>query len=116
MPRGIETGGKKYLHRRCDDEKWLLEDLRAEKRTVEKYITSLRPPDEDGTGSTVKKDIMRRITVDRILALVIFGLFGSICFLGGLYLLIRGNAVVGVPGVVFGIIFIVTYVLLEKYR
>jgi len=101
MAHGIETGDKTYKRLRRDDEKWLLEDLHAMKRTVRKYIATLQPPNENETDASVQKGHKKMMTLDRILAIIVLGLFGSITFLAGLYLIIKGNYLVGVPGLVF---------------
>jgi hypothetical protein len=56
------------------------------------------------------------MTLDRILVIIVLGLFGSITLLAGLYLLIKGNCLVGVPGLVFGTIFIIAFFLYMKLR
>jgi uncharacterized membrane-anchored protein len=116
MTHGIETGNKKYQHIRRDDEKWLLEDLQAIKRTVRKYIASAQPPDETEAAPSEKKNHKKSMTIDRVLAFVIFGIFGLVILLLGFYLIVKENYVVGIPGVVFGIVFVLALILFEIYR
>ena len=84
MAHGIETGDKTYKRLRRDDEKWLLEDLHAMKRTVRKYIATLQPPNENKTDTSVQKGYKKMMTLDRILAIIVLRLFGSITLLAGL--------------------------------
>jgi len=112
MTKGIETDSKRYKHINRDDEKWLFKDLYDIRKTIENYIDSIRPNDENKIDKSVKKTI----AIDRIIAILFLGLFGLIIFIVGIYLIIKVNYVVGIPLVIFGSIFLVAFYLNEKHR
>lgn len=114
MVRGIATDNKKYKHKNRNDEKWLCEDLYVYRKTVEKYIDNLRPKDEEETAKSLKKK--KEMTLDRIIAILILGIFGSITVIFGIYMIIKGIYIIGVPSGVFGAIFVISFLLFEKYR
>lgn len=116
MVRGIATDSNRYKHKKRDDEKWLCEDLHVFKRTVEKYIDNLRCNNEEEIYKSEKKSKKKRMTIDRVLAILILGIFGSITLLTGIYLLIKSNYVLGIPIEVFGVILVISFYLFEKYR
>jgi len=68
------------------------------KRTVSNYIATIRPPDENDTDLSLKKRHKKMLTLDRILAIMVLGLFGSITLLAGLYLITKGKYIVGFLG------------------
>jgi hypothetical protein len=115
MAHGIETGNKKYKHIRRDDEKWLLTDLHEIKRTVQKYIARLQPPNENEKDASVKKS-QKMLTGDIILGILVLGILGSMSLLTGLYLIIQAKYDIGVPVTVFGVVFVIAFILFEKYR
>jgi hypothetical protein len=116
MVQGIETDSKKYKHINRDDEKWLCEDLYVFRKTVEKYIDNLRPNDENEINKSVKKSKKKMMTIDRIIAILFLGIFGSITLITGIYLIIKENYLLGAPLGLFGAVFVVAFYLYEKYR
>jgi len=116
MAHGIETDNKRYKHLRRDDEKWLFEDLYAIKNTIRKYIARLQYHDENETDTRVKQAHKKTMTIDRMIAIILLGIFGSLALLTGIFLIIKGNYVVGVMLGVFGTTFVIAFVLYEKYR
>lgn len=115
MVRGIATDGKKYKHLKRNDEKWLCKDLNDIKKTVENYIDNIRP-DEKKTNETVKKAKKKTMTIDRIFAIIVLAIFGSISLITGIYLILKENYLIGISLTIFGSIFVITFILYEKYR
>ncbi len=115
MVRGIATDSNRYKHKKRDDEKWLTEDLHVIKRTVEKYIDNLRRNEEE-INKSVKKSKKKMMTIDRVLVILILGIFGSTALITGIYLLLISNYVLGIPIGVFGAISVISFYLFEKYR
>ena len=56
------------------------------------------------------------MTIDRILAILILGIFGSITLIAGIYLIIKEIYIVGIPSGLFGAVFVIAFILFEKYR
>ena len=116
MVRGIATDSNRYKHKKRNDEKWLCEDMLVWKRYVEKYIDNLRPNDEKEINKSVKKGKKKMLTVSRVFEILILGVFGSITLITGIYILLKGNFVLGVPLAIIGAIFVIALILNEKYR
>ena len=116
MVRGIATDSKRYKHKKQNDEKWLCEDMLVWKRYVEKYIDNLKPNDEKEINDSVKKSKKKMMTVDRVFAILILGVFGPITLITGIYMTLKGIYVLGVPLGLFGAIFVIAFFLYEKYR
>lgn len=116
MVHGIETDNKKYKHFRRDDETWLLTDLQEIKRTVAQYIARLPSPGEDVTDAQVALHRKKIMIGDVILGILVLGILGSLSLLTGLYLIIQGKMGIGVPITVFGLVFLIAFILFEKYR
>jgi len=116
MVRGINTDGKKYKHINRNDEKWLCKDLNDIKKTIENYIDNIRPDGEKRTDKTVEKIKRKTMTIDRILVILVLGIFGSITLITGIYLILKVNYLIGVSLTIFGLIFVTAYILYEKYR
>ena len=109
MVHGLATDDKKYKHKKRNNLKWLCKDLNVYKKTVEKYIDNLRSKDEIEIKSVM-------MTLDRIIAILFLGIFGSITLITGICLIIKGNYVLGVPLGFIGAVFVVAFCLYEKYR
>ena len=115
MVRGIATDSKKYKHIHRD-EKWLTKDLHDIKRTVEHYIDEIRPAAEKEINQTFTKSTKKTMTVDRVFAILFFGIFGSITLISGIYFIIKQTYVVGISLAIFGLLLVVCFVLFERYR
>jgi len=115
MVQGIETDDKVYKHKRKDDIKYLSKDLNVFRRTVEKYIESIRPKDEKKFTTSGKKS-KKRVTLVGIISILFLGLFGSISLITGIFLIIKQNYVIGVPIGVFGTVAVICFILYEKYN
>jgi len=115
MVRGIATDSKKYKHVQRN-EKWLTKELHDIKKTVEHYIDEVRPAAEKEITKTFTKSKKKSMTVDRILAILFLGIFGSITLITGIYLIIKQTYLVGVSLGVFGLVFVICFVLFERYR
>ena len=116
MVRGLATDGKKYKHINRNDEKWLSKDLNDIKKTVVKYIDNIRPDNEKAKDSLHKKSKKKKMTIDRIFAILILGIFGSITLITGIYLIIKETYFLGGSLGVFGAVFVLAFILYEKYR
>ncbi len=115
MVRGIATDGKKYKHIQRN-EKWLTKDLHDIKKTVEHYIDEIRPAAEKEITKTFTKSTKKTLTADRIIAILFLGIFGSITLITGIYLIVQQTYVVGVPLCAFGVVFVLSLILFERYR
>jgi uncharacterized membrane protein YgcG len=115
MVRGIATDDKRYKHI-YRDEKWLTKDLHDIKKTIEHYIDSQQPAAEKESTTSLQKSTQRTMTVDRIIAIIFLGIFGSITLLTGLFLVIKQPSVFTGSLVFIGVIFIICYLLFEYYR
>ena len=111
MVRGLATDGKKYKHINRNDEKWLSKDLQDIKKTVEHYIDNIRPDD----NKTVKKSKTKGMKIDRLIA-ILLGIFGSISLITGIFLILKGIYFLGGSLTIFGAVFVITYILFEKFR
>ncbi len=116
MVHGIETGSKKYTHFRRDDEKWLLTDLQEIKKTVSHYIAGLPPPTDQGPSVGKTSHRRKMLMYDIVLGILVFGILGSLSVITGAYLTIQGKAGVGAPLSIFGLVFILVFILFLKYR
>jgi hypothetical protein len=96
MVQGIETDNKKYKHKKRNDTKWLSEDLNEIRKTTEKYIDSIRPEDEKEINGYPKKSKKKTMTIDRIIAIILLGIFGPIALVIGIYLNLQENYVIGI--------------------
>jgi hypothetical protein len=116
MVQGIETGDKKYKHKKKDDVKWLAKDLNEIRKTAENYIDSKRPKNDEELNVTVKRGMSETWSFIRIIA-IILGIIGFFSLLFGIYLLfiIQGNFVIGITGCLIGLVFLLTFILFEKY-
>jgi uncharacterized membrane protein len=112
MIRGLATDGKKYKHINRSDEKWLSKDLQDIKKTIENYIDNIRPKDNE----TVKKANKKDVKIVRIIAILLLGVFGSISLITGIFLLIRGTYFLGGSIVIFGAVFVISFILFERFR
>ena len=115
MVQGIETDDKIYRHKKKDDIKYLSKDLNVFRRTVEKYINSLRPADEKEVDSSLKKE-KKRVTIVDIISIGLLGIFGSLTLIIGMYLIVNENFVLGVPLGVFGAVSVICFILYLKFE
>ena len=115
MVRGIATDGKKYKHVHRD-EQWLCEDLHEVTRSVEHYIDRIRPSDDEQQHVSVHKSTKKTMTVDRIIAIILLGIFGSAALITGIFLLLQENYFIGAFLGLFGAIFVIAFCLFEHYR
>jgi len=117
MVQGIETGEKKYKHKKKDDIKWLAKDVNEIRKTAENYIDSKRPNNDEEINGTVKMSTTETWSFIRIIA-IILGIIGFFSLLSGIYLLfiIQEKFVIGITGCLIGIVFLLTFILFEKYR
>jgi hypothetical protein len=115
MVRGIATDSKRYKHIHRD-EKWLTKDLHDIKRTIEHYIDSQRLAAEKEINKSFQKSTQRTMTVDRIIAIIFLGIFGSITLFTGLYLVVKQPSLFTGSLVFIGMILIICYLLFEYYR
>ncbi len=116
MVRGLATDGKKYKHINRNDEKWLSKDLNDIKKTVEKYIDDIRPDNEKAIDSLQKKSKKKKMTIDRIFAILILGIFGATTRIIGIFLIIKGTYFLGGSLSIFGAVFVLTFIMYEKYK
>jgi hypothetical protein len=116
MVHGIATNNKRYEHKKMNDEKWLSEDMLVWKRYVERDMQKLVSKNKKETNESLKDSKKKTLTVIRILQILILGVFGPITLIGGLYVLIKENYVVGIPFTIIGAIFVIALILNEKYR
>lgn len=116
MVRGIATDNKKYKHINRNNEKWLCKDLYVFKRYTEKYINNLKYDDENELDKSQKNGKKKIMTVDRVIAIIFLGIFGSITLLTGIYLVLKQVNFLSVSLLIFGIVFVVAFCLYEKYR
>ena len=112
MIHGISTDNKKYKHINRNEIKWLCKDLHYFKRITEKYIDHIRPDDEKEPDKSLRK----MMTVDRVIAIIFLGIFGSATLVTGIYLLMKGTYLMGVPLSIFGVVFVLAFFLFERYR
>lgn len=114
MVKGIETDDKKVKKISKKDEKWLSKDLNDIKDTVENYIDSIRPRDEEDLEKAVTGNPKKTMPFIRIIA-VILGIIGIFSLLFGLYSLAQEYYVLGIIGVLIGFFFLLTLILFELY-
>jgi len=115
MVQGIETDNKKYKHKKRNDEKWLTKDLQEFRKTTEKYIDSIRPNNEKqlyGQKQTNKSSMI----IVRIITIILLGIFGSISLFTGIILIFKENYVLGIPISSIGAVFVISFILFEKFR
>lgn len=117
MVQGIETGDKKYKHKKKNDVKWLTKDLNEIRKTAENYIDSKRSDNDEEINVTVKKSISETCSFIRIIA-IILGIMGFFTLISGIYLLliIQENFVISITTSLIGLVFLVTFILIEKSR
>ena len=115
MVQGIETDDKRYKHKRMDDEEWLCKDLNEYKKTVQNYIDEIRP-DENKEHEPVKKSKKKTMTFDRILAIIMLGIFGSVALITGIVLIIKEVYFTGGFLTIFGAFFVLAFILYEISR
>ena len=116
MVHGIADGKNKDKYVDKTDEKWLCKDLNEYKATVQNYIDEIRP-DEDAeeTGKNkIKKQ--KKMTIDRIIAIIFLGVFGSVVLVAGLYFFIKNPGIVSGFLALIGVVFVLCFFLYEKYR
>jgi len=113
MVRGLGTDSKLYKHLTRNDDKWLFEDLRVLKRTVEQDIEEIRP-DEESLPAAATADT-KLLTVERIFPIIFPGIIGSLCLMTGLYAFIFQHQIVGLPIVLFGLICVIAFCLSEWF-
>ena len=116
MVQGIETDDKRIKKKRKKDIKYMAEDLNEIRKTTEKYIDSIRPKSDEEINKLHERKASKKMSIDRIFALILLGFFGSIALISGIYMLIIKNYVVGIPTTLFGVFFVVCYILFERYR
>lgn len=114
MVQGIETGGKKYKHIKKNDEKWLAKDLNAIRKTVENYINSRRPSDDEDIDKIVTKSNKKTMSFVRIIS-IILGIIGFFALISGIYLLIQENYIIGITTSLIGAVFLISFIFFEKY-
>ncbi|KYK30397.1 MAG: hypothetical protein AYK22_03955 [Thermoplasmatales archaeon SG8-52-3] len=112
MVRGLATDSKRYKHIDRNDTKWLSKDLQDIKKTIEHYIDNIRPNE----NKTEKKEDKERITLERYFAILVLGIFGSITLVTGIFLLIRGVYFLGGSLSIFGAVFLLAFILFERFR
>jgi hypothetical protein len=113
MVKGIETD-KKYKHIKKNDVKWLAKDLNEIRDTFENYIDSNRPSDDENIvkAATIKKK--KSMPIIRIIVIVL-GIMGIFALLSGIFLIFQDNYVIGIFTSLIGVVFIISFILFEKY-
>jgi len=116
MVHGIATDGKKYKHINRNDEKWLSKDILVWRRYVERDTQQSGIKNEKEMNESLNDSKKKTLTVIRILQILILGVFGSITLIGGIYLLLKGIYVLGVPSTIIGAVFVIALILNEMHR
>jgi len=116
MVHGIATDSKKYKHKNQNDETRLCEDMLVWKRYVERDCNEVGTRNEKEMNKSVKMRKKKMLIGSRVFEILILGVFGPITLITGIYMILKGSYILGVPLAIIGAIFVIALILNEKYR
>ena len=116
MVHGIANGSKNKKQVDKTDIKWLAKDLNDIKETVENYIDEVRPDENVEAEKTEKKIHTKKMTIDRIIAIIFLGIFGTVVLIAGIYAFIKDPNITTGFLCFIGAVFLICFILFELYR
>ena len=114
--RDLTPVTKNKKQKKMSEEQRLGEDMLVWRRYVERDIQKAGSAIRNEIGPSTTTKEKQGISVSRALQIILLGFFGPCVLVLGLYLLVKGNGVVGVLAVIIGIVFVIALILNEKYR